>query len=113
MAAADIQHGQERLDQRFTPLLPDSTDPIYRVSPATPEHLLTSNPTLQPRQGTLSLPENLVWRDLTEQEAEQCVIDGQSLLVLGAPGVSSTSAGRNSICQPCADTTSASATKSG
>jgi hypothetical protein len=88
-----VQAGQVRLDEHFTPLVPVSTDQIYRVSAATPDHLLASNHTLQPRQSAFSLPA-LVWRDLSEEQAEQCVIDGHSLLVLGMPG-----AGKTTVCR--------------
>jgi hypothetical protein len=85
--------GQLRLDQRFTPAVHPSEEVVYRVSTALPEHLLASSAALRPRQDSLCFPE-LAWTDLTEAEAEQAVVDGQSLLVLGMPGV-----GKTTLCR--------------
>jgi hypothetical protein len=84
-----IEEGQLRLGERCRMKVPDATERIYRVHAATPENLFNSNTPLQPRQSTFTLLP-LVWKDLNELEAVQAIVNGQSLLALGMPGVRKT-----------------------
>ena len=78
--------GQRRLDQHYTLVPVQSDELVFRVSAATGGDPLMCDPKGPRRSGTYS-HKILAWRDLTEAEAREAIVNGQSLLVLGLPGV--------------------------
>ena len=63
-----------------------SVERVFRVSAATESDLMKSDPGLPARRCERPIVRQLVWRDLTPEEAEQRIADGQGCLVLGCAG---------------------------
>ncbi|MDP7069711.1 MAG: HNH endonuclease, partial [Candidatus Peribacteraceae bacterium] len=67
--------GQVRLDQHFTPALPDSDLLVYRAADAEDKDLMKMKPDL-PKRDTIMTWCPIKWRELTEEEAEREVLEG-------------------------------------
>ena len=85
--------GQRRLDQHCTLLQVPSDELVFRVSAASGGDPLMCDPK-GPRRSGAYTHTVATWRDLTEAEAREAIVNGQSLLVLGLPGV-----GKSHFCK--------------
>ena len=82
--------GMRRLDERALITHNPSEEKVFRCAPAQEIDRMCTNPELPRRAAPTPETLSLVWRELTEQEAEARVFDGGSLLVLGIAGVGKT-----------------------
>ena len=78
--------GQRRLDSYCTQTPITSEETVYRSHPASERDLLQMDPKCPRRQGGSPNDPPTSWQDLTLEDAEQRVQDGQSLLLLGCAG---------------------------
>ena len=76
---------QRRLDQYHILEIPSEEEKVFRVNEAIENDLMKMQPNGPKRQGTYR-HEDFQWNDVSQEEAERLVINGQSLLVLGIAG---------------------------
>jgi hypothetical protein len=69
---------------------------VFRVQSATEGDFLKCNPKKPARPHTLVIS-STVWKDLSVEEAEHRVLQGQSLLILGSPGTGKTDSCRGLV----------------
>jgi len=61
-------------------------DPVFRCAPAEAKDLMKSRGAMPRRDAGALVPANLVWRDLSEEEAARLVLAGGSLAIEGVAG---------------------------
>ena len=85
--------GQRRIDEYCTLPVVNSAEQVFRDDAATEKDPLKVDPK-GPQRNVRYVHAPPVWRDLTEAQAEQAIVNGQNLLVLGIAGT-----GKTTICK--------------
>jgi hypothetical protein len=86
------------LDSYATMAGSQSSDEVFRLGPGEPLQCVPSKPWRAPAKSCQhSFDVTKIWKDLSKEEALQLMLDGEGLLIVGAPGTGKTHWLRNAV----------------